>query len=462
MSFRSLKTCALAAVLSAGSVFVVATPAHAQFGAQAGFADSFRPEFLDRDMPLFVEILKLEDWQRPIVEVLLQDYMISFDSGVEDVKNKMRALQGRIGNARPDAVMELILEPLAAWDTERAALGALFLNNIKAQLTSDQISRWPRFERTLRREKELPKGELMGESVDLYTLVRTMRFPFEVEAGLDPILVEYALALDSALSVRAAKISSLQEEIKDAMAGMNFEAGLRATDQIMSTRVNVRRVQDDYIEKISASLPKEFGEQFRHAALLNGYPRAFRPTPIPRLIESIRSLPDLSDSQIAQLDEIEADFKLRLDNLETRIVDAYRINQPSESREKVQRMIDRRNGKAVDRVTSLADRLIAEKNDLVDETRRRILAILSPEQTGSIPGNSSKANRIPGIDGVELDENGIAKEKTRTLAPGKNNASRPRFKSPGEASKEEGRGSDGSRSLDPTGSGKGGKRGDRD
>lgn len=461
MPFLRLKTCVLAAVISAGSALTVATPAHAQFGAQAGFADSFRPEFLDRDMPLFVEILQLEDWQRPIVEVLLQDYMISFDSGVDEVKNQMRALQGRIGTARPDTVMELILEPLTAWDTERAALGALFLNNVKAQLTSDQISRWPRFERTLRREKELPKGELMGESVDLYTLVRTMRFPYEIEEGLDPILVEYELALDSALSVRAAKIASLQDEIKNAMAGMDFEAGLRATDQIMSTRVLVRRVQDENIEKISASLPNELGEQFRRAALLDGYPRAFRPTPIPLFIESIRSLPDLSESQISQLDDIETDFELRLDNLEMRVVDAYRLNEPGESRKKVQRMIDRRNGKDLDRVTSLADRLIAEKNDLVDETKRRILAILSPEQTGSIPGNSSISDRVPGIEGVELDENGIAREKTRTLAPGKKNRSRPTFKSPGEASKE-GRDSDGSRSLDPTGSGKGGKSGDRD
>ncbi len=462
MPFRRLKTCALAAVMAAGSLFTIATPAHAQFGAQAGFADAFRPEFLDRDMPLFVEILKLEDWQRPIVEVLLQDYMISFEAGVDEVKDKMRALQGRIGNARPDAVMELILEPLTAWDTERSALGATFLRNIKAQLTGDQISRWPRFERTLRREKELPKGELMGESVDLYTLIRTMRFPYEIEEGLDPLLVEYELSLDSALSVRAAKIASLQEEIKDAMAGMDFDAGLRATDQIMSTRVLVRRVQDDYIEKITAALPDELGEQFRRTALLDGYPRAFRPTPIPRLIESVRSSdPELSDAQVAQLDEIEADFELRLESLEMRIVEAYRANQPGESREKVQRMIDRRNGKTFDRVTSLADRLIAEKNDLVDETRRRILAILSPEQTGNLPGNSSKGNRIPGIDGVELDEDGVAREKIRTLAPSKKGPAQPRFKSPGEASKE-GRGSGTSRSIDPTGSGKGGKSGDRD
>ena len=111
--------------------------------------------------------------------------------------------------------------------------------------------------------------------------------------------------------------------------------------------------------------------------------------------------------------------------------------------------------------TSVADRLIAEKNDLVEETRRRILAILSPEQTAGIPGNGSKSNRVPVLDGVELDENGIAKQKTRTLAPGKNNQNRPMFKSPGGASKEGSR-SGGASSLDPTGSGKSGKSGDRD
>ena len=461
MPFQRFKTYLLAAVISAGSAFSIVSPAQAQFGAQAGFADSFRPEFLDRDMPLFVEILKLEDWQRPIVEVLLQDYMMSFESGVDDVKDKMRALQGQIGNARPDTVMALILEPLEDWDTERTALGALFLNNVRAQLTGDQISRWPRFERTLRREKELPKGELMGESVDLYTLIRTMRFPYETEEGLDPLLVEYELSLDSALSMRAAKIASLQEQIKDAMAAMDFEGGLRATDQIMSARVLVRRVQDEHIEKISAALPSELGEQFRRAALLDGYPRAFRPTPIPRLIESIRSLTDLSETQVTQIDDIEADFSLRLENLEFKIVEAYRTHEPGESREKVQRMIDRRNGKTMDRVTSVADQLIAKKNDLVEETRRRILAILSPEQTASIPGNGSKSSRVPALDGVELDENGIAKQKTRTLAPGKNNRDRPMFKSPGGARKE-GSGSGGARSLDPTSPGKGGKSSDRD
>ena len=200
----------------------------------------------------------------------------------------MRALQGRIGNARPDAVMELILEPLDGLGHRAVRAGSH-----SSSATSGRSSRATRSPAGLdsnerfRREKELPKGELMGESVDLYTLIRAMRFPYEIEEGLDPLLVEYELSLDSALSVRAAKIASLQEEIKDAMAGMDFDGGLRATDQIMSDEGASFDVSRTITSRRSpTALPAELGEQFRRAALLEGYPRAFRPTPIPRLIES--------------------------------------------------------------------------------------------------------------------------------------------------------------------------------
>ena len=68
----------LLAAMALALPMLVTAPAKAQFGGAAGFADAFRPDFLDRDMPLFVEHLRLEDWQRPIVEMLLLDYTHSF------------------------------------------------------------------------------------------------------------------------------------------------------------------------------------------------------------------------------------------------------------------------------------------------------------------------------------------------------------------------------------------------
>ena len=42
-------------------------------------------------------------------------------------------------------------------------------------------------------------------------------------------------------------MDSLQDSIKEAMAAMDFDAGLAANDRIMETRVAVRNVQDGWI-----------------------------------------------------------------------------------------------------------------------------------------------------------------------------------------------------------------------
>src|SRR5689334_11549394 len=64
---RGLATAAVLTVATLGFA-VPASTASAQFGGRAGFEDAFMPDFLARDVSLFVESLGLEDWQRPILE----------------------------------------------------------------------------------------------------------------------------------------------------------------------------------------------------------------------------------------------------------------------------------------------------------------------------------------------------------------------------------------------------------
>ena len=398
-SVMSIRRTILALIVTILCPLLGATEARAQFGS-AGFADAFRPEFLDRDMPLFVEQLQLEEWQRPVIEILLQDYAISFDGGVEQVKERMRKHAMTISNAsRNEDAMKLILEPISEWDQERRVLRDNFLLNVKAQLSSEQLNRWPRFERSLRREKELPKGELSGESIDLYTIFRTLRMPYEAEEAADPLLVQYELELDQVLEARRQRMDSLQEEMKEAMTSMDFDKGLDATEKIMKSRVAVRRVQDAWIDRISAELPPEFGTTFRRNALERGYPKAFRPTAIPRLVESVRSDPTLSSDQILALNDIEARFNAALTALEQQMVDTIREIEPGEARRRVERLIARRKGERVDREPSEVDKLVAKKNDLVDKTRREILAILTPEQTNELPGKTTPRLNDPDARG---------------------------------------------------------------
>ncbi|MEY3023221.1 MAG: hypothetical protein RJA16_47, partial [Planctomycetota bacterium] len=75
---RSPRTLVLMTALAA----TIAGPVSAQFGGDAGLANAFRQDFYRRDLLIFNEVLDLEDWQRPIIEVLLDDYAASFEAGL--------------------------------------------------------------------------------------------------------------------------------------------------------------------------------------------------------------------------------------------------------------------------------------------------------------------------------------------------------------------------------------------
>ena len=419
MSMNRIRT-ALASVLACG-LFATTPNATAQFGGQAGFADAFRIDFLERDLPLFVQTLKLEDWQRPIVEALLQDYQAKFTLGVEGVRDQMSKMTERIANTREDQVMAMILEPLDAWSKHRAEYRTDFLRNVRAQLSAEQVSNWPHFERSLRREKSLPKGELMGESVDLFLVMRNLRMPYEIEESLDPIMMEYEISLDLMLDARDTRIDGLQDQIKDAMASMDFELGLSAMDQIMVTRVRVREVQDEYILRIAELLPGDWSETFEVTAMKQAYPKVYRPTPIEQLLKTVRAIPTLTGEQHLQLNAIEADFKVQLGALETRLLLAYRQHEPGEPRRKVQQMLDRREGSVSRRQEPTPmDKIAAERNDLVAATRKRILAILSPEQIGSMQSSKPAGGLRSRTPGGPVPHGSVA-------TPSGGNKTRPKF-----------------------------------
>ncbi|NBP52026.1 MAG: hypothetical protein EBU70_12795, partial [Actinobacteria bacterium] len=100
----------------------VATPAHAQFGGRAGFAKAFAPDILQRDITLINSVLQLEEWQRPIVEALMQDYVTSFNAGSDDLKEKLKAAQQAAtagGASNPDAILDSIMKPIGPWMEEK-------------------------------------------------------------------------------------------------------------------------------------------------------------------------------------------------------------------------------------------------------------------------------------------------------------------------------------------------------
>ncbi|RLS46997.1 MAG: hypothetical protein DWH86_01255 [Planctomycetota bacterium] len=400
----------IAAVVAAG--FAV-TPASAQFGGRANFGAAFQPDIMQRDVTLMTSSLALEEWQRPIVEALLQDYMSSFNTGVEALKDRMKVASEdavRINStnmsANGDAVLERIMAPLNAWRTEKQQMLEKFMSDLKSQLGPQQLERWSAFERALRRERMLPDGDISGESIDLLAVLTRMQLtPAEQEAVKQPVAA-YEVLLDDALVSRVTEITKLEPELSDAMRAMNFERGADVQDKIMVARVAVRSANDLGIELIAAALGDR-GDEFHVRALEAGYPDVFRPHPVMILMQQAYALPSLTPDQTAQIDALMTEFSVACNDANMKIYEAVRTDQPKAPRKRVQTMADRKSGAAgsapnTPQGANSSDPVVkarVDRESMGAPFRDRLLAILTDAQRSELPG------------GVKVDTNESRKDE---------------------------------------------------
>ena len=387
LNFAKLRNRLALAVLAAGCAFASVPTASAQFGGRSGMASMFTPDFLPRDLPIFVDALVLEEWQRPVLEVLLQDYDTNFNTAADGVRAKMASFKEVAAGANAERVLEMISEPLVAWTAEKKRLREDFLAGVRGTLGDTQIENWPRLERALRREKSLPLGELSGESIDLTIVVREVQpSPLALDGARNAI-EQYEVALDAALAVRDEALDSAIAPLLRAMSASDANSGVAAQEAIMQKRVVVRGAQEAGIAAIRDALGGEYGPAFERRALEKSFPQVFRPDPITPLIEGAQALPDLTDDQKTQLSALSTQYGFDLNGVRAALVDAYKAAEPSEPRRRTELARQKAEGQTV-RLTDAPQVEQAKKarEDLYEKYRNLLAGILSPEQRTAVPG----------------------------------------------------------------------------
>jgi hypothetical protein len=343
-------------------------------------------------MVLIVETLKLEDWQRPIVESLIEDYTASFKTGCDAVREKMVDMAKAQKNGSKSAAG--LLAPIEAWQQEKRRLFGDFMESVKGQLSDTQRERWPRFERTIRREHALANSDLSGEGVDLLAIARQMQMPPEALSAAQPAFDEYEVVLDKALADRDARIQSLMPDFRVAMESMDLEKGSGLQAQIVTVRIAVRQAQDEGIERIAAALPAPYGADFRQRALAAGYKEAFQPDPLASFFQVVDGLDDLTAEQKSGIATARSKWETALASLRDRMLDTIRKDDPNKAAratKSAQARLAAKQGKTAE--APPPDPMVPlrnEKNKLVQETRDTVLALLTAEQkekiTAGIPG----------------------------------------------------------------------------
>jgi hypothetical protein len=435
LSSALLRARGLGCALAVCAAAALANPSNAQFGGRAGFAKAFAPDILQRDITLINSVLQLEEWQRPIVEALMQDYVTGFETGTEALKEKLKAAQQAAsgsGKTNPDAILDEIMKPIGPWMAEKRRLSETFLANLKSQLGPQQLERWPSFERALRRERYLPDSDISGEGVDLWAVMARMEPTAAEQEGTKAAFAQYEVALDDALAAREAKIDAVQEKLTEAMRSMDFEAGAKQQEMVMTARVAVRNVSDAAVDTIAAALGSRGGD-FRRKALEAGYPDVFRIHPVMILMQQARAIDTLSDDQRSQVDALMAEFAGACDVENMKLLDSVRAEEPKAPRRRAEAAARRTAGGAsgapgTGRGPAEDDPIVKgrlERDRMGQPYRERLLAILTPEQQAMLPGAvradpqelaKENANREKGrmIGGVESADAPLPKDqKTR-------------------------------------------------
>ena len=220
-------------VLATLLMAALSTAAHGASFTQVAVQTEHLPRVLKRDLPLLDRVLSLDDAQRSIVEMLLED-----------------------------------AESMGA---NHEALGAL-RDNLSAVLSDSQRAQLPEVWRVVFRERMESAGAIGGEAVDLGALARALMRGATAE-NLDAAVTAYRIELDPLLDART------NAEGGDAIA-------------LLRIRLSIRTVNDRALDAIAAAIPEAMAASFRSEALAKAYPSAFAPSAaLSSLDRLLRELP---------------------------------------------------------------------------------------------------------------------------------------------------------------------------
>ena len=286
-------------------------------GGMRDVRELMEPDFMRRDVPLFVSQLELDDTQTLVVETLMGDYesdyatasgrvteqmaemgrqmfsnMVTpemrtrFEDEARSIREEIREMQDAAGGeldpeqirnmwrermgklqqeiaaeqgdngmaAQMQATMGEMFARLQEWQAKKAAMRVAFVDGLKIQLTDEQNDLWPAFERFLIREKSLPKARLSGEGLNLFLIVDEAELPEESLATLDPILDEYEVVLDQAIRRRDEVVATTSAQMYRAIQEGDTPGAMRTMERQMQARTALRDVNELYRVRLVSEL----------------------------------------------------------------------------------------------------------------------------------------------------------------------------------------------------------------
>jgi hypothetical protein len=371
-------------------------------GGMADIREQLEPDFIRRDVPVFVQQLQLDSTQGLVLETLMGDYEESYETASTEVQGEIRDLGRQVfssmvspemrermmtvgqevqedlrrlaeergaplseeerrtffrermqqiqqqmaaesqagGNAEMKRLMGDMFTRFEDWRVQKDTMRKDFVDGLKATLSDDQLALWPAFERFLTREKTLPRARLAGEGTNLILVLDNLELPPAAFEKVEPLLDDYEVRLDEALRARNDFLFQSTGKLFKALEQGDANDANRIIERQVDFRTAVRDVNDEYRTAFVSALGEmPEAKLLEDTILAEAYERVYRATNTRRAFDAALKMEGVDPGVLESIVALDQSYGVELSGLNRQLYETLRKEEPARTARDAQRFV---------------------------------------------------------------------------------------------------------------------------
>jgi hypothetical protein len=371
-------------------------------GGMADIREQLEPDFIRRDVPVFVQQLQLDSTQGLVLETLMGDYEESYETASTEVQGEIRDLGRQVfssmvspemrermmtvgqevqedlrrlaeergaplseeerrtffrermqqiqqqmaaesqagGNAEMKRLMGDMFTRFEDWRVQKDTMRKDFVDGLKATLSDDQLALWPAFERFLTREKTLPRARLAGEGTNLILVLDNLELPPAAFEKVEPLLDNYEVRLDEALRARNDFLFQSTGKLFKALEQGDANDANRIIERQVDFRTAVRDVNDEYRTAFVSALGEmPEAKLLEDTILAEAYERVYRATNTRRAFDAALKMEGVEPGVLESIVALDQSYGVELSGLNRQLYETLRKEEPARTARDAQRFV---------------------------------------------------------------------------------------------------------------------------
>ncbi len=272
--------------------------------------------FTKADLETISGMLRLSDDQRAAADGLLDAYVTESKAASKASQEALKALREEADTESMREHMRKMGEAFEQRERKGRELKTQFMNDLKAILTSQQAGdgSWERLERWDRRRETLSRGQLAGETLDLFALVKDAGVSDPHPRELADTLLAYEMDLDTALQARqrARERHDASVRPQDGGGGGDVINNMDRINTIMSEHrkmgIPVRDVNLRHAPIVGQAVPEANRAKYEDLLKQRTFPRVYKPSHTQKSLDAANHFSDLDAQQKSAIESLLAEY----------------------------------------------------------------------------------------------------------------------------------------------------------